>query len=107
VLVAAFISYAGETLAFRGERPGGVLGTVLGAVTGAANGYLIMGSVWYYLDRWDYALGFLGFTTQGLSETAQTLLQYLPPELLGQPLFLGQSWLLYLALFLLIARVIR
>ncbi len=107
VLVAAFISYAGETLAFRGERPGGVLGTLLGAVTGAANGYLIMGSVWYYLDRWDYALGFLGFTTQGLSETAQTLLQYLPPELLGQPLFLGQSWLLYLALFLLIARVIR
>jgi uncharacterized membrane protein required for colicin V production len=107
ILVAAFISYAGETLAFRGDRLGGVLGMALSLVTGAVNGYLIVGSIWYYLDRWDYALKFLGLSVEGLSETAQGMVRYLPLNLLGQPLFLGQSWLLYLALFLLIARVIR
>ncbi|MFO7695736.1 MAG: hypothetical protein R6X16_01080 [Anaerolineae bacterium] len=107
ILIAAFISYAGETLTFRGERLGGVLGLVLGLLTGAINGYLIVGSLWYYLDRWDYALGFLGLTTEGLSTTAQNAVQYLPLNLLGQPLLLGQSWLLYLAVLLLIGRVIR
>ena len=79
---------------------GGVLGLVLGLLTGAINGYLIVGSLWYYLDRWDYALGFLGMTKEGLSATAQNAIQYLPLNLLGQPLLLGQSWLLYLALLL-------
>ncbi len=107
ILGAAFISYAGETLAFRGERPAGVLGLVLGLLTGAVNGYLIAGSVWYYLDRWDYALPFLGFSAEGLSSTAQSLVAYLPLNLLGQPLLLGQSWLFYLAVALIIARVVR
>jgi len=84
-----------------------VLGLVLGLLTGAVNGYLIAGSVWYYLDRWDYALPFLGFSVEGLSGTAQSLVAYLPLNLLGQPLLLGQSWLFYLAVALIIARVIR
>ena len=107
IVSAAFISYAGETLSFRGERLGGALGMGLGLITGAVNGYLAVGSIWYYLDRWDYAIGFLGLRADALSEKAQSLIAYLPLNLLGQTLFLGESWLLYLALFLLIARVIR
>ncbi|MGI6367857.1 MAG: hypothetical protein ACOX2L_05770 [Anaerolineae bacterium] len=107
VMVAAFVAYASESIAFRGERSGGVLGLILGALIGAVNGYLIGGSVWYYLDRWHYAIGWLGMSPQGLSATARSILTYLPLRLLAQPVLLGQSWLLLLALGLVVAWVIR
>jgi uncharacterized membrane protein required for colicin V production len=107
IAVIAFISYAGETLSFAGESPRGPLGIILGALIGGLNGYLIAGSVWYYLHKWDYAIAWMGFSSEQLSETAQSLVEFMPIAFLGQPFLLGQSLLLYLAALLIIARVIR
>lgn len=107
ITIIAFISYAGETLSFGGERLGGFLGGALGALIGAFNGYLIAGSIWYYLHKWEYAISWLGFAPDQLSERAQTIIKFLPISFLGQPFLFGQSLLLYLALALIIARVVR
>jgi len=107
VLGAAFISYQGHTLEFAGQAPLGVQGAILGLLNGAANGYLIVGSLWYYLDKYGYPLEFLGVNAASLSESARSVLPYLPQSFLGQPLLLGQSLLLYLSILLLLARVVR
>lgn len=108
VLVAAtFVSYQGETLAFGGKLGPGGQAVLLGGLTGMLNGYLFAGSLWYYMDRFDYPIAFLGFTAQGLSPLARGMLEFLPITFLGQPLILGQSLLLYLSGLLLLARVIR
>ncbi len=107
VLGAAFISYQGHTLEFAGQPPTGVQGMLLGLLNGAANGYLIVGSLWYYLDKYGYPLEFLGVNAGSLSESARSVLPYLPQAFLGQPILLGQSLFLYLSILLLLARVMR
>jgi len=107
VLGAAFVSYQGHTLEFPGQPPMGVRAVVLGLLTGAVNGYLVIGSLWYYLDQYGYPLDFLGVNAESLSDGALALLPFLPQPFLGQPVLFGQSLLLYLSLLLLLARVIR
>jgi len=107
IAAAAFISYQGETLAFGGQSPRGAQAVVLGLVTGLLNGYLIAGSMWYYMHKYGYPIPFLGFSAAGLSTLAQELIAYLPLTFLGQPVLLGQSLLLYLSGLLILARVIR
>ncbi len=107
IMVTAFVSYAGERLSFGGGRLSGAFGIGLGLLIGALNGYLIAGSIWYYLDKWDYAIASLAFSQEGLSEVARRILPYLPLNFLGQPFLLGISMLVYLTVLLLIARMIR
>jgi hypothetical protein len=107
VMIIAFISYAGETLSYGGHGPGGPLGSVLGLLIGLFNGYLIAGTVWYYLDKWNYAIEWMGFSTEQLSQRAEAMVEFLPMNFLGQPFLLGQGLLLYLSAILIIARVIR
>jgi hypothetical protein len=107
IIGAAFVSYEGETLAYGGEAPRGGQGVVLGVVAGTLNGYLIAGTIWFYMDKFGYPIKWLGFAADKLSPLAKGLADYLPISFLGQPLLLGQSLLLYLAIVLLIARVVR
>ncbi|MCE5259028.1 MAG: hypothetical protein LLG44_08230 [Chloroflexi bacterium] len=107
IVGGALISYHGETLAFGGVPPRGMTGAVLGTMMGLVNGYLIAGSLWYYMARFNYPIRALGFTAEGLSPAAMAIQPYLPPALLGQPVLLGQSLLLYLSILLIVARVIR
>jgi len=107
VLAAAFVSYQGHTLEFVGQPPTGIRAVVFGLLTGAVNGYLVVGSLWYYLDQYGYPLEFLGVNAESLSARAQALLPFLPQPFLGQPVLFGQSLLLYLSILLLLARVIR
>jgi uncharacterized membrane protein required for colicin V production len=107
IVGVAFVSYQGETLAYRGQGLRGAPGALLGALVGLVNGYLIGGSIWYYMDKFHYPLTFLGFSSFGLSSFAQGMLRFLPNEYLGQPALLGQSLLLYLAIILFVARIIR
>jgi uncharacterized membrane protein required for colicin V production len=107
VAAVAFVSYQGETLSFSGQAPQGAQGVVLGLVTGLLNGYLIAGSIWFYMHKFDYPIEVLGFSTAALSELAQGLIAYLPMTFLGQPVLFGQSLLLYLSMLLIIARVAR
>ncbi|MEN6479672.1 MAG: hypothetical protein ABFD20_08550 [Anaerolineales bacterium] len=107
IIAVAFASYQGETLSFAGGVPRGALGVVLSLLTGLVNGYLIVGSLWYYMDKFDYPLKWLGFSTAQLSPLATKLLPLLPTAFLGQEWLLGQSTLLYLSIILLILRVVR
>lgn len=104
---AAFVSYSGETLTFGGQAPRGPQAILLGSLTGLLNGYLVVGSIWYYMDKFNYPIGFLGFSTERLSRFATSLVPFLPLNFLGDPFLLGQSLLLYLSALLLLARVIR
>lgn len=104
---AAFTSYHGETLAFGGVPPRGVQGVALGLLTGSLNGYLIGGSIWYFMDKFGYPIGVLGFSPELLSATARRVIEYLPLNFLAQPVLLGESLLLYLSAMLVIARVAR
>ncbi|NLX35095.1 MAG: hypothetical protein GXY68_00215 [Chloroflexi bacterium] len=107
IMVAAFISYQGETLSFAGNNPPGTFGLMLGLVLGLVNGYLIAGSLWHFMDRFGYPISWLGFSADRLSPLAGKLVPMLPSAFLGQDVLLGQSMLLYLSIVLLAFRVIR
>jgi len=107
VIGGALISYQGETLAFGGQSPRGAQGISLGLLVGLLNGYLIAGTIWFYMHKFNYPIAFLGFSGDRLSNLARELIPFLPIQFLGQPVLLGQSLLLYLSGLLLIARVIR
>ncbi len=107
IIGSAFVSYEGETLAFGGRVRNGTQSVILGLLTGTLNGYLIAGSLWYYMDRFGYPLELLGFSVENLSAIAQKMLEFLPMTFLGRPVLFGQSLLLYLSALLLLARVIR
>ena len=107
VVAAAFVSYQGETLAFAGEPPIGSQGVLLGLVTGTLNGYLVAGSLWYYMAKFDYPIEWMGFAAGKLSDLAEAMMEYLPLNFLGRPVLFGQSLLLYLSGLLILARVIR
>jgi uncharacterized membrane protein required for colicin V production len=98
IVVTAFVSYHGETLSFKGSPIGGVLGVFVNLSVGLVNGYLIVGSIWFYLDRLRYPL--LNISEQSLSPLARSLIPMLPPKLLA-------PYFIYIALFLVLMRVIR
>ena len=105
--IVAFISYHGETLAFEGTPPRGGLGISLALMVGLINGYLISGSIWYYVHKYGYPFSFMGVQTGELSSLAQKMVQYLPYNLLGREALFGQSLLLYISVILLLGRVVR
>jgi len=111
IIFAAYISYQGETLAFGGKAPKGGQGILLSALVGVVNGYLIAGSIWYYLDKYHYPFTFMRVNAEGLSGVAKGMLDYLPIPLLGQELMPGvvpgQTPLLYLMVILILLRVVR
>lgn len=99
LIFAAFISYHGDTLAFQGKQPSrGTLAVFLNCCSGLVNGYLIAGGIWFYLDRLNYPL--LPMTSDNLSGLAKQLLLLMPQNLLG-------SYLLVVAIFLVLMRVVR
>lgn len=62
---------------------------LLGAVLGAFNGYLIFGSIWYYLDLASY-IPFANFATAPqpgtpAGEAALAMIKFLPPSFFGSP----------------------
>jgi uncharacterized membrane protein required for colicin V production len=58
--------------------------SLLGLFLGALNGYLVWGSLWYFLDQARYP--FPALITPNLTESAKALIGFLPPNwLLGVP----------------------
>jgi len=103
ILVIAFvtlISYPGETLAFEGKSPKGPKGVLFGVMTGLLNGYLVSGSIWYFLDKYDYPTMLLYRFQEPLTEFAQSLVPLLPLTLL-------RPFLPFLVVLVILARVIR
>jgi len=100
-----FISYHGETLTFGGTPPKGLAGLLLNLMVGLLNGYLIVGTIWYYLDKYNYPTRLLGLYQGELSPLAQTLRSFLLFNLI--PSNLVEPVLIFFILFLIIMRVIR
>lgn len=99
-IATVFISYHGETLAFRGYPPPGPLGIAMNAINGAVNGYLVSGTIWYYLDHFDYPISLLGLFSPPLTNLAKALLPFLPLPIL-------EPYLLLFVAFLILVRVLR
>lgn len=105
MLFITLISYEGETLAFSGSPPPGLAGTVLNIGSGLFNGYLIVGTVWYYLDELNYPVKKLGLFEPPLSDFAATLVRWLPQNI--PPEGRADEYFLALGVLLVILRVIR
>lgn len=59
---------------------------ILGVVIGALNGYLIAGTIWYYMADASYPFaGVISAPSDNLAKIADAMLHYMPPKLLGIP----------------------
>ena len=56
--------------------------TLLGLVLGALNGYLIAGTLWFYMYEAQYPFKFI---TEPVDTVALNMIKYLPPNILGIP----------------------
>lgn len=92
-----FASYAGRTFDYGGRQAPPPQGTLLDIGIGILNGYLVAGTYWYYLDRFQYPFEQIQLP---LSSTAQSILasQLLPEQLFDSPVF----WMLPVALLILL-----
>ena len=60
--------------------------TILGIVIGALNGYLIAGTIWFYMADASYPFpNVIAAPTGDIATAANTMLHYMPPKLLGIP----------------------
>jgi hypothetical protein len=102
LILTAFLAYHGqETLAFQFQPPSGLVGAVLGWLVGAFNGYLIAGTIWYYLDLLGYPIQIYAWFTPTFTELAQNLIKLLPQNVAGGFVMSG------LALALLWMRILK
>lgn len=89
VIVLVFFGYQSVALprfaskAAREKLQDGLLGFVLGAF----NGYLIVGTLWFFLDQAGYPFQqyILPPDNSAMGEAARDLIPYLAPRLLGEP----------------------
>jgi hypothetical protein len=105
---ATYIAYQGETLAYEGNNPKGIVGALLGFLIGAVNGYLLFGTIWWAFNYYQYPFGLV---TQPLPQAAQDILNagLLPIDLLGGGAVALDSWglLPFILILLVILKVIR
>jgi hypothetical protein len=98
VILTAFLAYHGqETLAYGFKVPSSILGALLGGFVGAVNGYVLAGSIWYYLDALGYPVVIYDWFALPLTEAAQGFVDLLPQNLFGglvlSAMALGLLWL--------------
>jgi uncharacterized membrane protein required for colicin V production len=59
---------------------------LLGAILGAINGYLVAGTIWYYMADASYPFTNVITAPSGdIAKVAEAMLHYMPPKLLGIP----------------------
>jgi hypothetical protein len=59
---------------------------ILGTVIGAVNGYLIAGTIWFYMADANYPFSNIASAPTGtIAAIASNMLKYMPPRLLGIP----------------------
>ena len=60
---------------------------LLGLFIGAVNGYLIAGSIWFFMSEAKYPFSIIAAPVPGtpVGDAAAKLLQYMPPHVLGIP----------------------
>jgi hypothetical protein len=105
---AAYIAYQGETLAYEGSNPKGIVGTLLGFLIGAVNGYLLFGTLWWLMNFYQYPFGLVA-TPLPAGADQIVMSGLLPLELLGGGAVALDSWglLPFILVLLVILKVIR
>ncbi len=93
-----FASYAGRTLDMGGKPAKPPVGTIYTALIAGLNGYLVGGTIWYYQHNYDYPLQALGLVKLPLTETAQTLIEFLPQNIFPSAIY----WMVPVAVLLLL-----
>jgi uncharacterized membrane protein required for colicin V production len=59
---------------------------ILGVVIGALNGYLIAGTIWFYMADAGYPFaGVVSPPAENIARVVDSMLHYMPPKLLGIP----------------------
>jgi hypothetical protein len=104
LILITLISYLGETFAFEGNAPSGLQGFLTNAGAGLLNGYLFIGTLWFYLEKFHYPMQRWGLIKLPLSSFAQSLIRFLPQNIIPQP---QDKILIVFIILLLILRVIR
>jgi hypothetical protein len=95
-LTIVFASYAGKTLDFGGKPLRPPEGTILSLLVGLLNGYLVAGTIWYYANLFGYPN--MNVNTSQFSETALFMLDYLPQNVVNNPV----AWMVPVALLILL-----
>jgi uncharacterized membrane protein required for colicin V production len=102
IIVTAFLAYHGQdTLKFSFKDPPGAGGAILGWLVGAFNGYLIFGTIWYYMNQLNYPIQRYAWFTPTFTDLARNLINMLPQSIAGGVVMSG------LALALLWWRILR
>jgi uncharacterized membrane protein required for colicin V production len=104
LVAMVFIAYEGITLDFPGARAQGPYETLLNLGSGLLNGYLVVGTIWYYLDKFEYPTEMIGLFKSPLTDFAEKVIPLLPQYLLGDK---ADWYFLAFLLLLLILRVIK
>jgi len=86
-IAIVFAGYAGRTFEFTGTPAPPPLGTLLDLSVGALNGYLIAGTLWYYLDRFGYPFQSLGWIFLPLTQLGEALVPFLPQYIFPVPAY--------------------
>lgn len=111
VVIAVFISYQGETLAYEGTSPKFPVGTLLGVMVGLVNGYLITGTLWWLLDHYQYPVSTSVVNPATMTPLAHTIISngLLPMDLLGAGVQTVDSFglLPFVLVILVILKVVR
>jgi len=90
-----FASYAGRTFEYGGAQAPPPQGTLLNLAIGLLNGYLVAGTIWHYLDKYDYPLPEF---RPPLSPLAESIVPFLPERIFPSPVY----WMLPVALLILL-----
>ncbi len=97
---AVFVSYQGYVIKYPGADPRGLQGSLLGLLIGTINGYLAVGTLWYYVNKFQAPVRALGLIQHDYTPLAQRLVKILPPDLLG-------PYLPFLVVFMIILLVLK
>ncbi len=81
-LLITIAGYAGRVLNWEGLPIRGLARSGFNLLVGAINGWLVAGTLWYYLDLWDYPVPETIFRPP-LSSFAEQLVRYTPPAVLS------------------------
>jgi len=100
ILAVVGIVYVGETLTFAGEWPPDRLsGAIIDATIGWVNGWLVIGTWWYFGNKLNYPQQALGMYTPPLSSFGQRLVAITPLAIIPEDYAL---WIIAGALLLLL-----
>lgn len=107
IIVGAVVAmYAGETLTFSGQwPPSRSLGVAIDVMIALFNGWLVVGSWWYYMHRLGYPQEKLGMFVPPISDLARRLVDYTPLAIIPES---QSTWIIGMALVSLLGlKVIR